>query len=109
MALGNAVGSVICDTALIFGLCCVLTRLPKNRFVLHRHGWLQLGAGALLLVTALVAWLVSGDIANVTIGRPVGLLYLAGRGPIRRSSPRRPGPNSRGAITALGFFRCTSP
>ncbi len=48
LALGNAVGSIICDTGLIFGLGCLLSRLPLNRFVLNRHGWLQLSAGVLL-------------------------------------------------------------
>jgi len=76
LSLGNAVGSVICDTALIFGLCCLLTPLPKNRFVLSRHGWLQLGAGFLLVVIALLAWARSGDISNVWIGRPIGFALL---------------------------------
>jgi len=48
LALGNGVGSIICDTGLIFGCCCLLSRLPLNRFVLRRHGWLQFGSGALL-------------------------------------------------------------
>jgi cation:H+ antiporter len=50
LALGNGVGSIICDTALVFGSCCLLRRLPLNRFVLNRHGWLQLGAGTLLTI-----------------------------------------------------------
>jgi len=53
-ALGNAVGSIICDTGLIFGLCCVLAPLPKDMFVLNRHGWLQLGSAVLLVVLCLV-------------------------------------------------------
>src|SRR6056297_591212 len=32
-ALGNSVGSVICDSGLIFGISCLLTRLPKDQFV----------------------------------------------------------------------------
>ncbi|HUT24040.1 MAG TPA: sodium:calcium antiporter, partial [Sumerlaeia bacterium] len=40
-ALGNSVGSIICDTGMIFGICCLLTRLPKDRFILNRHGWVQ--------------------------------------------------------------------
>jgi cation:H+ antiporter len=54
LALGNGVGSVICNTALIFGLACLLTRLPKARYVLTRQGWIQFGAGALLVVMVLV-------------------------------------------------------
>jgi len=76
MALGNAVGSVICDTALIFGLCCLLAAPPKNRFVLNRHGWLQFGAGVLLTALCLVMWAVSGDIHNVLLPRAVGMLLL---------------------------------
>ena len=76
LALGNGVGSIICDTALIFGLCCLLKRLPLDRFVLNRQGWLQLGAGVLLTATALVLWLASGDIDQVWIPRPVGVGFL---------------------------------
>ncbi len=76
MALGNGVGSIICDTALIFGLGCCLMRLPKDRFVLNRHGWLQLASGALLTVTALVLLAVSGSIDNVVIPRVAGIGFL---------------------------------
>ncbi|NLF30460.1 MAG: calcium/sodium antiporter [Planctomycetes bacterium] len=76
ISLGNAVGSIICDTALIFGLCCTLTALRKDRFILNRHGWIQLGSGALLVAVALISWAVSGDMADVRIGRGVGLLLL---------------------------------
>ena len=77
LALGNGVGSIICDTALIFGLCCCLSRLPKDRFVLSRYGWVQFGSGVLLAATALVLWAISGDIDNVEIPRAVGLVFLA--------------------------------
>ncbi len=49
LALGNAIGSVICDTGLIFGLCCLITKLPIDRFILNRQGWVQFGSGVLLL------------------------------------------------------------
>ena len=48
LALGNAVGSIIADTALIFGFCCLLTRLPTDRYILSRQGWVQFGCGILL-------------------------------------------------------------
>ena len=76
MALGNGVGSIICDTALIFGLCCCITRLPRDRFVLNRHGWIQLGTGAMLTAIVLVLWAVSGDIARVEIPRLIGVCLL---------------------------------
>ena len=76
LALGNGVGSIICNAALIFGLGCCLTRLPKDRFVLRRHGWLQFGAAALLTVVLLGLWVISGDISNVEIPRSVGVVFL---------------------------------
>ncbi|MFW6154124.1 MAG: calcium/sodium antiporter [Planctomycetota bacterium] len=77
ISLGNAVGSIICDTALIFGLCCTLTSLRKDRFVLNRHGWIQLGAGTLLVMIALAGWAMADTIADVRVGRPAGLGLLA--------------------------------
>jgi cation:H+ antiporter len=76
LALGNGIGSIICDTALIFGLCCCLTRLPKDRFVLNRHGWLQFGAGALLTGVALGLWAMSEGIDAVYLPRAVGWGFL---------------------------------
>lgn len=77
LSLGNGVGSIICDTALIFGLGAVLTRLPLDRFILRRHGWLQFGAGALLTVVALLLWLVAGSIDRVVIPRWIGATFVA--------------------------------
>jgi cation:H+ antiporter len=75
LALGNAIGSVIADTGLIFGLGCLLTVLPADRFVLSRQGWVQFGAGALLAALCYGAYLVSGD--QATLERWVGLALLA--------------------------------
>jgi cation:H+ antiporter len=75
MALGNAIGSVICDTALIFGLCCLITRLPLDRFILNRHGWLQFGSGLLLVVLAFFTLLVF-DQPIITRSMGIGLLIL---------------------------------
>lgn len=61
LALGNAVGSIICDTGLIFGLSCLITRLPKDRFILNRHGWIQFGSGVLLVVLSLLFWSRADD------------------------------------------------
>jgi cation:H+ antiporter len=48
LALGNAVGSIICDTALILGVACLIDPplLPKG--IVNRQGWLQFGSGILL-------------------------------------------------------------
>lgn len=75
LALGNAVGSIIADTGLIFGLGCVLAYLPADRFVLTRQGWVQFGSGVLLALICYGLWIVQGD--EAVIGRPFGLLLLA--------------------------------
>jgi len=75
LALGNAIGSVICDTGLIFGLGCVISRLPVDRFILNRHGWLQFGAGVLIVALALLSAALTGD-AQITRGMGISLLVL---------------------------------
>lgn len=55
LALGNAVGSIICDTGLILGLGCLLAPIKLDRTVVNRQGWLQAGA-ALALVAASIPW-----------------------------------------------------
>lgn len=59
LALGNGVGSIIADTGLIFGLTCVLTSVPTNRFILNRTGWVQVGAATLLVLVSLVLLMAS--------------------------------------------------
>ena len=76
LALGNGVGSIICDTALIFGLCCCIVRLPKDRFILRRHGWLQLGSGVLLAAVLLVLAWINGGFVGVVIPRFLGVIFL---------------------------------
>lgn len=49
LALGNAVGSIICDTGLILGLACLLGPVPLDRRVVNRQGLIQLGSGLLLV------------------------------------------------------------
>ena len=53
IALGNAVGSIICDTGLILGTAALIAPLPLNRKIVNRQGWLQLGAGFLLVLACL--------------------------------------------------------
>jgi cation:H+ antiporter len=74
LALGNAVGSVVADSGLIFGLGCLLTVLPADRFVLTRQGWVQFGVALLLALVCYVAYAVSGDAARLP--RWVGLGFL---------------------------------
>lgn len=54
LALGNAVGSIIANAGLIFGVCCLFAAIPLDRFVLNRHGWIQMGAAVLLVILAIV-------------------------------------------------------
>jgi cation:H+ antiporter len=51
LALGNAVGSIICDTGLILGLCALISPLPLNRTFINRQGLIQVGSGFLLVVS----------------------------------------------------------
>ena len=55
LALGNAVGSIICDTGLILGLACILNPLPLDRGIVNRQGWIQIGA-AVALVLGCFPW-----------------------------------------------------
>ena len=69
LALGNAVGSVICDTGLILGIAAMMAPLPLDRKMVNRQGWIQLGAGVLLVASC---W-AFGD----KLPRPVGFAFLA--------------------------------
>lgn len=42
LALGNAIGSIICNTALIFGLGCALASVPVDKFIIERQGMVKL-------------------------------------------------------------------
>ena len=74
LALGNGVGSIIADTGLIFGLTVILAKVPVNRYILNRTGWVQFGAANLLVLLAVGAWLLRPEAP--VLGRPVGLLFL---------------------------------
>jgi cation:H+ antiporter len=74
LALGNGVGSIIADTGLIFGLACILAKVPIDRFILNRMGWVQVGAATLLVIIAV--GLKMGTTAPPSLPRWVGLLFL---------------------------------
>ena len=50
LALGNAVGSIICDTGLILALACILAPCPLDRKIVNRQGWIQIGAAVALVI-----------------------------------------------------------
>jgi cation:H+ antiporter len=60
LALGNAVGSIICDTGLILGLAAIIAPLKIDRSIVNRQGWIQFGAG-FLLVAASWPWANPGS------------------------------------------------
>jgi cation:H+ antiporter len=74
LALGNAVGSIIADTGLIFGIGCLMMGLPVDRFILNRQGWVQFGSGIGLAALCYGAWVAQGR--EAALGRPAGLLML---------------------------------
>lgn len=86
LALGNAVGSIITDCGLILGLAAMISPLPLQRRVVNRQGWIQIGAGILLVLLCLpwkgpgAAWSSGGNLAQWEGFVLVGLLiaYLVG-------------------------------
>jgi len=61
LALGNAVGSIICDTGLILGLACLISPLRLDRSLVNRQGWIQFACG-FLLVAACFPWYRSSSV-----------------------------------------------
>ena len=82
IALGNAVGSIICDTGLILGLAALISPLPIDRKIVNRQGWIQLGAGILLVVCCLPlasptsAFSTGGNLPRIVGWVFMGLLIL---------------------------------
>lgn len=74
LALGNGVGSIIADTGLIFGLTCMWTAVPVNRFILNRTGWVQVGAATLLVIISLAA--LASMPGGPVLQRWVGVIFL---------------------------------
>jgi len=75
LALGNAVGSIIVDSGLIFGLGCLLSRLPADRFILNRQGWVQFGSGLLLVLICWGVYKIAGN--EAVIDRSMGFVFVA--------------------------------
>lgn len=77
LALGNAVGSIICDTGLILGLAVLIGKVPIDRRLSARQGRLQIGAG-ILLVLACLPWSHLGGVFTTGGGLPqwVGWVFL---------------------------------
>ncbi|TGN19007.1 sodium:calcium antiporter [Leptospira idonii] len=78
IALGNAVGSIICDTGLILGIAILISPPDIDKRLVNRQGWIQVGSGFLLFFAALPwldvksAWTEGG-----LVSRETGFLFLA--------------------------------
>jgi cation:H+ antiporter len=75
LALGNAVGSIICDTGLILGLACLISPLPLDRSIVNRQGWIQFASG-FLLVAACIPWNRASTMFEEGGRLPQGLGFL---------------------------------
>lgn len=77
LALGNAVGSIICDTGLILGLAALIAPLRLDPTIVNRQGWIQFGAG-ILLIAACVPWSspASAMSAGGNLPQPMGIVFL---------------------------------
>jgi cation:H+ antiporter len=53
IALGNAVGSIICNTGLILGMATLLSPLPLKQQIVNRQGWFQVVSGYLLIIACI--------------------------------------------------------
>jgi cation:H+ antiporter len=53
IALGNAVGSIICDTGLILGITILISPPKIDRELVNKQGMLQFGAGILLVASTI--------------------------------------------------------
>ena len=77
IALGNAVGSIICDTGLILGIGCLIAPLPFDPLVVKRQGWVQFACG-FLLVVACLPWArpLAAFTTGGTLPQTVGWIFL---------------------------------
>ena len=87
LALGNSVGSYICNTGVIFALGCLLSPLPADRFVLQRQGLVKIGSAILLAILCYVAYALYGDAA--TLARWAGCAPVSSPASVRREARRR--------------------
>ncbi len=78
LALGNAVGSIICDTGLILGLACLISPPILDPAIVNRQGWIQFAAGWLLVVASF-PWLAPQSVFQQggNLSQVLGLTFLA--------------------------------
>lgn len=77
LALGNAVGSIICDTALILGVAVLIGKIPTTSSLVNKQGWLQFAFGLLLVVACVSHWSVSESISlGGHLSQNMGFVFL---------------------------------
>lgn len=78
IALGNALGSIICDSSLIIGIASLIRPLPVHRSSTNHQSLLQVGAGILLVLAAL-PWSSLATILEIpgVIPRWMGFIFIA--------------------------------
>lgn len=77
IALGNAVGSIICNAGLILGLITYFAPISLKNSAIRRQGWVQLFAG-ILLVGSCIPFVKGGNIfqSGGNLPRAMGLIFL---------------------------------
>ncbi len=77
LALGNAVGSIICDTGLILGLASLIAPLSFNRELASRLSNVQVSAG-ILMVLACFPWSSPAKVFSQggTLHQYIGIVFI---------------------------------
>ncbi len=77
LALGNAVGSIICNTGLIMGLVTLFSPIATDSHSIKRQGWFQFAAGFLLVVSC-IPFLTLDHMfeTRVLLPRRMGIVFL---------------------------------
>jgi cation:H+ antiporter len=72
IALGNAIGSVICDTGLVLGLACLLGKIPIDYKNINRQCWIQLLSAFMLVV---ICFMTRG-LSSGLLPQYIGFLFI---------------------------------
>ena len=75
LALGNAIGSIIANTALIIGLAAIIGRLPADKKSVKKQGNIQILAAVLLTIMAL-PFFSKAETGIITQKMGIGLVIL---------------------------------
>ncbi len=78
IALGNAIGSVICNSSLIIGVASLIRPLPVHRSTTDHQSWILMGAALLLILIAL-PWTLLSSLFSVdgVIPQWAGFIFIA--------------------------------